>query len=304
MKSRAQNESDLLRIAKSLSREETSCLVETFAEISALYRLEIMGRLSLDQHQQVGRWIWTYNEGLKLGRCRDDAQILRRLATLQLMSDQGSTQGKRYKMSTAGIWLASFLSGDDVASIWKLFEMLRDRLERAAHEVSGRPILYGYEILSESAGPQWSRALQTDATWEKYIADLSDLHFDLLPLCVAGWIGVYRDTVSPVWAVCMTDAGLEAVDLVTQEPPADLDLIYFKMTAGEYEEYIRANRAAWTKGNDRGMERFIREQPPQGSENIITRRITLNEKKREPNPERDLPKIVGKKKRRRGKVRA
>jgi hypothetical protein len=228
-------------------------LIEIYAQVEALFWMATGHPCNT-----WPGWSAAYQaDGLQFGKSRGAVESLRRLVEAGLLSARGSTQGRTFQLTTAGVFTGFALTGHRPEEAAGWLEHIRDLEKKSATTLPGtdNTLVMGYDLM-DTAGAWWKKANKTRKTWKAYQDELSLLNRILTPLLILNWLTKYADQDGRLWAVAITPQGRQALnewpalqDLPDDDPECD---------------------AAFEQGFDSGISLYTR-TPPTRFKNVVER---------------------------------
>jgi len=164
-----------------LKTTDTAVLTAFAAQVEALQDAPV-----LRPNDHLAAWRAAYaSEGLPVGKSRQEAESLRRLEAVGLVTaGPGATMGRKFKLTLAGaVNAATRFEKNDADHLRKMLTDVLTCLDATDTTVprSDVPILLGCEVV-ESAGGWWELASKSDENWRNYQNDLARANGWLWPL--------------------------------------------------------------------------------------------------------------------------
>jgi hypothetical protein len=220
----------------------TELLARIYGEVSALHMLPLLHPRQLSW----GGWMAAYREnGLGFADSRKQAEELRKLVAAGLLTANGSTQSRGFRLTFRGALTASAWSGIFIQDCQRAANDLKRAVDKTRDSLPSADwkIVLGFELIRE-AGENWKKV---GSDPQKYTLAMSKCITRLMPLLACGFAELlpsYSGTAFALHLHTMPDAKMWQVD---GAPVNDLQ-------AGEHWK-------AHCKGFDSGIARFTREPP-------------------------------------------
>jgi len=217
-------------------------LTQIYGEISALYMLPLLR----PRQTGWGGWVAAYREtGLPFADSRRTAEDLRKLVSCGMLTANGSTQSRGFRLTFRGALLASAWSGIFIADCQRAARELQRAQAKTSDTLpaTGWPIVMGFRLIRE-AGENWKKV---GSDPQKYMFAMSKCVSLLMPLLVCGHAELIPSHSGTAFAVRMHTM-----------PDADQWQVgNAPITDEQAGEGWRAHCA----GFDAGIVRFTREAP-------------------------------------------
>jgi hypothetical protein len=201
-----------------LKTTDTAVLTAFAAQVEALQEAPV-----LRPNDHLAAWRAAYaSEGLPVGKSRQEAESLRRLEAVGLVTaGPGATMGRKFKLTLAGaVNAATRFEKNDADHLRKMLTDVLTCLDATDTTVprSDVPILLGCEVV-ESAGGWWELASKSDENWRNYQNDLARANGWLWPLLALGYLDRLASVDGRIWGLVATAAGRESAFADWPEPP-------------------------------------------------------------------------------------
>lgn len=234
-------------------------LSRVYGTVNGLYWVPLLQPLGFDGASKVASWQVGYQKrGLPFGGDRATVEGLRKLTTAGMLETSGATQGKSWRLTTAGVLTAEMNLGLEAAGPRDLLQTIAEKETASKFVLPGTnwSLVMGWE-LCDDCGEWQIIARKSTANWATYQDRLSRLSVTLAPLLMLGYAKLFVDCSGMFWGVTLTDAGRSALRDWPTVPATDAD----KDTCFE----------AWAKGYDMGVTTYSKKNPPAEFQNIIAR---------------------------------
>ena len=213
-----------------------------YGEVSALHMLPLLR----PNQSGWGGWTAAYKEnGLGFAGSRQQAEGLRKLVSGGLLTANGATQGRGFRLTFKGALLGSACSGIFIADCKRAANDLKRAQAKTTDTLPGTdwPIVLGYRLIRE-AGENWKKV---GSDPQGYTLGMCKCVSLLMPLLICGHAELIPSHSGTAFALHMhTMPGADQWQ-VDGAPINDLQ-------AGEHWK-------AHCKGFDSGIARFAREPP-------------------------------------------
>jgi len=217
-------------------------LTMIYGEVSALYMLPLI------RPRQTGwaGWQAAYREnGLGFADSRRTAEDLRKLVSGGLLTANGSTQGRVFRLTFKGALMGSAHAGVFIKDCQRAALELKRAMDRTTDTLPGEDwaIVLGYRLIRE-AGSWWSKV---GSDPQKYMFAMSKCITRLMPLLICGHAELYPSYSGTVFALHLHKL-----------PGADEWQV---ASAPINDEQVGEGWQAHCAGFDSGVTRFTREAP-------------------------------------------
>ena len=220
----------------------TELLTRIYGEVSALHLLPLLR----PRQTGWGGWMAAYTEnGLPFADSRKTAEDLRRLVSGGLLTANGSTQSRGFRLTFKGALLASAWSGIFIQDCRAAARELQRAQAKTTDTLPGTdwPIVMGFKIIP-GAGENWKNAYRDP---QKYMFAMSKCVSCLMPLLVCGFAELYPSFSGQAFAL----------HLHTMPTADDWQVAGAPIN----DEQAGENWKAHCAGFDSGVIRFTREPP-------------------------------------------
>jgi len=217
-------------------------LTQIYGEISALYMLPLLR----PRQTGWGGWVAAYREtGLPFADSRRTAEDLRKLVSCGMLTANGSTQSRGFRLTFRGALLASAWSGIFIADCQRAARELQRAQAKTSDTLpaTGWPIVMGFRLIRE-AGENWKKV---GSDPQKYMFAMSKCVSLLMPLLVCGHAELIPSHSGTLFALHLHNLPGAKMWEIAGAPSSDEQ-------AGE-------GWRAHCAGFDTGIARFSREPP-------------------------------------------
>ena len=220
----------------------TELLARIYGEVSALHMLPLLHPRQLSW----GGWMAAYREnGLGFADSRKQAEELRKLVAAGLLTANGSTQSRGFRLTFRGALTASAWSGIFIQDCQRAANDLKRAVDKTRDSLPSADwkIVLGFELIRE-AGENWSKVARDP---QGYTLGMVKCISRLMPLLMCGHAELYPSYSGTAFALhlrSMPDAKMWEID-----------------NAPSSDEQAGEGWKTHCKGFDNGIARFTREPP-------------------------------------------